>query len=67
MEDLTLTSPKCSHCEKREVCTVCPAANYAEMGCFEKASTYHCQMTDLTLESMQRLVTEYQLKQNEKD
>lgn len=65
--DRILMSPKCSHCEKREVCTVCPAANYAEMGCFEKASTYHCQMTDLTLESMQRLVTEYQLKQNEKD
>lgn len=65
--DKILMSPKCSHCEKREVCSVCPAANYAEMGSFEKASAYHCQMTDLTIESMRQLTTAYQKQQNNRE
>lgn len=54
--DQILMSPKCSNCDKRGVCTVCPAANYAETGCFDKASPFHCRMTSLTLEEMKRYV-----------
>ena len=57
--DRILMSPKCSHCDKRAVCTVCPAACYAETGSFEKHSPYHCRMTEYTLESMERQVKEW--------
>lgn len=56
--DAILMSPECSHCDKREVCTVCPAANYAETGSFEKASPFHCRMTELTLQEMKRYIEE---------
>lgn len=57
--DRILMSPKCSHCDKRAVCTVCPAACYAETGSFEMHSPYHCRMTEYTLESMERQVKEW--------
>ena len=57
--DRILMSPKCSHCDKRAVCTVCSAACYAETGSFEKHSPYHCRMTEYTLESMERQVKEW--------
>ena len=56
--DVILMSPQCSHCDKREVCTVCPAANYAETGSFEMASPFHCKMTELTLDKMKQYVNE---------
>lgn len=54
-----LMSPTCSHCDKRAVCTVCPAACYAETGSFEKHSPYHCEMTEDTLAGMARQVKEW--------
>lgn len=60
--DQILMSPKCSHCDKRDVCTVCPAACFAETGSFEKHSPYHCQMTEYTLNEMKRLVQEWNLQ-----
>lgn len=60
--DQVLMSPKCSHCDKRDVCTVCPAACYAETGSFEKHSPYHCQMTEYTLNEMRRLVQKWGLE-----
>lgn len=52
-------SSDCSHCDKREVCTTCPAANFAESGSFQKKSEYHCRMTEKTLEDMYRMVDEW--------
>lgn len=57
--DQILMSPKCSHCDKREVCLVCPAANYGETGSFEHASPFHCQMTEKQLSEMKRMVQEW--------
>lgn len=57
--DVILMSPKCSHCEKRAVCTVCPASCFAETGSFENHSPYHCEMIDYTLEKMNRFVKEW--------
>lgn len=57
--DQILMSPKCSHCDKREVCLVCPAANYGETGSFEKASPFHCRMTEKQLLDMKRMVCEW--------
>lgn len=54
--DRILMSPRCSHCEKRAVCSVCPAANLAETGRFDEASPFHCRVTEETLERMQRMV-----------
>lgn len=36
---------KCVNCDMREVCIVCPAANYAETGRYDEASAFHCEMT----------------------
>ncbi|MGN0991948.1 MAG: radical SAM/SPASM domain-containing protein [Candidatus Ventricola sp.] len=47
--DRILMSPKCTRCDKREVCIVCPAGNLAETGSFEKASPFHCEMTECSL------------------
>ena len=57
--DEILMSSDCSHCDKREVCTTCPAANFAESGSFQKKSEYHCRMTEKTLEDMYRMVDEW--------
>lgn len=47
--DRILMSPKCTRCDKRDVCIVCPAGNLAETGSFEKASPFHCEMTECSL------------------
>lgn len=57
--DEILMSSDCSHCDKREVCTTCPAANLVESGSFQKKSEYHCRMTGKTLEDMYRMVDEW--------
>lgn len=54
--DRILMSPQCSHCDKRGVCLVCPAANYAETGRFDKASPFHCEMTRKQLDEMEKMV-----------
>ncbi len=57
--DGILMASDCSHCDKREMCTTCPAANFAESGSFQKKSEYHCRMTEKTLEDMYRMVDEW--------
>lgn len=47
--DRILMSPRCVQCDKREICGVCPAANLAETGSFDKASPFHCEMAECTL------------------
>lgn len=47
--DRILMSPRCVQCDKREICGVCPAANLAETGRFDKASPFHCEMAECTL------------------
>lgn len=54
--DKLVMSKECSHCEKRKVCTVCPAAAYAETGKINGTSRYHCKMTELTLKRMDEYV-----------
>lgn len=54
--DEIVLSSKCSHCDKRQVCTVCPAAAYAETGRFDGTSEYHCRMTERILETMNQFV-----------
>lgn len=50
--DRIISSKKCSHCENREICSVCPAAIYAETGSFDECSEYHCRMTSQLLNLM---------------
>ena len=59
--DQILMSPKCSRCEKRSVCTVCPAANFAETGSFQEASPFHCKMTACFLEETQSLISGWRI------
>lgn len=59
--DEIISSEKCSHCDKREICSVCPAAIYAETGYFDKSSEYHCRMTQCLLELMEQQVKERNL------
>ena len=49
-------SSKCSHCDKRQVCTVCPAAAYAETGEIGGTSGYHCEMTALQVKQMEEYI-----------
>lgn len=60
--DAIVLSEVCSHCEKRSICTVCPASAYAETGRFDKMSPYHCRMTELTLEKMYGYAETHHLK-----
>lgn len=57
VDQITLSS-KCSFCDKRQVCTVCPASAYAETGRFDGTSEYHCRMTNRILETMNQFVKE---------
>jgi len=61
--DKILMSPKCSHCDKRALCPVCPAANHAETGSFEKHSEYHCERMTYRLEELRRMAKEYGLEE----
>lgn len=60
--DALLLSPECSFCEKRSVCTVCPAASAAETGAICKASRYHCEMTDALISDMKRYAEAHHLE-----
>lgn len=51
-------SSKCSHCNKRQVCTVCPASAYTETGRIDGTSSYHCVLTSRILEKMKKYVNE---------
>lgn len=57
--DQILMSSECSHCDKRSVCTTCPAANLTESGSFQKKAEYKCRMTEKTLEDMYHMVNEW--------
>lgn len=57
--DQILMSTKCSHCDKRAVCSTCPAANFAETGHFDCAAPFHCEMTEYTLDRMYDFVKEW--------
>ncbi len=59
LSDQILMSQKCAYCDKRFVCSVCPAMNYAETGRFDCASPFHCEMTNLYLERMNDFVKEW--------
>lgn len=50
--DELILSTECAYCDKRKVCTVCPAAAYAETGKIDGKSVYHCQMTEMILKRM---------------
>ena len=51
-------SSTCSHCDMRQVCTVCPASAYAETGSVDGTSAYHCEMTKKMIETMYQYVAE---------
>lgn len=57
--DALCPSPECSVCEKRGVCTVCPAASAAETGDIRRASPYHCEMTAALLRTMEKYAEEH--------
>ncbi len=65
--DSILLSAECSYCEKRAVCTVCPASALAETGHFDGTSLYHCRMTELTLDAMYRYMKKYHLNIGKED
>ena len=65
--DKLVLSTKCSYCEKRQVCTVCPASACAETGRIDGTSEYHCEMTDRIIETMQCYVQEKNLKIHEEE
>lgn len=65
--DQILMSPKCSHCDKRDVCLVCPAANYGETRSFEKASPFHCEMTELQLAQMREMVRKWEKEEQSEE
>ena len=50
--DQLLLSKICSHCDKRNICTVCLAAAYAETGHIDGTSEYHCRITNSLLKEM---------------
>lgn len=50
--DMIHISSTCAHCDKRQVCTVCPASAYAETGDIGGTSSYHCRMTSRTIQKM---------------
>lgn len=56
--DQIALSSTCSHCDKRQVCTVCPASAYGETGCFDGTSQYHCDVTNMLLKEMYQYVEE---------
>ncbi len=51
----------CSFCDKRSVCTVCPASACAETGRIDGCSSYHCEMTERKLKAMFQYVEEHNL------
>lgn len=53
--DTILLSSTCAHCDKRQVCTVCPASAYGESGSIGGTSEYHCRMTSLLIEEIELL------------
>lgn len=55
--DVIMLSSQCSHCDKRQICTVCPASAYGETGNIGGTSEYHCQMTKLLLKEMKEYMT----------
>lgn len=54
--DNILLSTKCSFCEKRYICTVCPASAFCETGKYDGTSDYHCQMTNYQLKRMYKYI-----------
>lgn len=57
--DQIVMSLQCSTCDKRGICSVCPAANLVETGSFQEASPFHCEMTECLLNDMREIVTEW--------
>lgn len=64
--DKITISTKCSYCDKREVCIVCPASAYAETGDIGGTSKFHCEMTDILLENLYNEMKRFKEKENEK-
>lgn len=60
-------SPACSSCDRRQICTVCPAANLAETGRYDCASPFHCEMTALTLEQIRQLAAKRTIVEGEQN
>ena len=48
-------SPACAACDKRQLCTVGPAANLAETGRYDCASPFHCEIPAATLVQIRQL------------
>lgn len=64
IDKITL-STTCSHCDKRQICTVCPASAYGETGDISGTSKYHCEMTERLLGEMRVFIKENQINLNE--
>ena len=60
-------SPACAACDKRQICTVCPAANLAETGRYDCASPFHCEMTAATLEQIRQLAAKRTIMEGEQN
>lgn len=58
-------STKCSFCDKRSICSVCPASNYAESGKLDGCSEYHCKMMEGKLNYMLEYTRENKLLERE--
>lgn len=46
---------KCSNCDLRPACAVCPAKCYCETGCFEEVPEYVCEYTKTIIEEMKKV------------
>lgn len=62
VDDITMSSA-CANCDKREICTVCPASACAETGHLDGTSTYHCMMSNYLIERLYQYVEEHKIEQ----
>lgn len=55
-----LLPAKCSICTMREICEFCPAACYAETGCFTETPDYICEKTKAYYEIAERWLCDHE-------
>lgn len=65
--DQLVLSSTCSHCPKRQICTICPASAYTETGHIDGTSKYHCQMTNEILKEMYQYINNNNIDINDYD
>ena len=61
----TKVMKECNLCEKKEVCNPCVAMLYSEHGDVNKKAPYMCEMTDLIIENIKKIVQENKTDEKE--